>query len=97
MPSSATANSGAEYRRKIRRVTWPLLGLALTTSLIGYQRTDFVTYLLIMFGGAAFVLFLAWRDILPTYIEHWGRARMASGRPRASWRVCPPAGVSGMT
>jgi hypothetical protein len=84
----------AGYRRSIRRVTWPLLAFALTTLFIGNARTDWLTYLLIFSGGAAFVLFLAWRDILPTHIENWGEgaagerktARQLARLP-ASWRV----------
>lgn len=84
----------AEYRRRIRKVTWPLLALALTSSFVGYLRTDLVTYLLSFFGGGMFVLFLAWRDLLPAHIEHWaqgaegerGTARQLERLP-AGWHV----------
>ena len=85
----------ADYRRSIRRVTWPILAVAVTTSFVGYLRTDLVTYLLVFFGGGAFVLFLAWRDILPAHVEHWGgRGRRAEDGPAAEQAATGLAGLA---
>jgi hypothetical protein len=84
----------ADYRRSIRKVTWPILVVAVMTSFVGYLRTDFVTYLLVFFGGGAFVPFLAWRDILPAHVGYWeagaeGERQTAKqlGKLPPGWRI----------
>jgi hypothetical protein len=80
----------AEYRRSIRKVTWPILAVAVTSSFVGYMRTDFVTYLLVLLGGGAFVLFLAWRDILPRHVEHWEEGAEGERKTAKQLSKLPP-------
>lgn len=49
-----------------------------------------VTYLLVFFGGGAFVLFLAWRDILPAHVEHWEEGAEGERKTAQQLSKLPP-------